>query len=111
MNGKDFAKAASSASDDEFTKNVGGELGYVFRSNTELPPQIVERAFSLAAGEISPELAQTLFGYHIVKTLEYRDTDEAKIAHILIRFKDIGQFVDEREAQIDTNTYITLPER
>jgi len=108
--GADFAKAAAQHSNDEFTKNNGGQFGYIFRSNTDIPPQIVERAFSLAEGETSGELVETLFGYHIVKTLKYRGDDEALVAHILFRFEDASVFINERKTIVDVARYITLPD-
>lgn len=109
-NGGDFAKLAAKHSDDEFTKNDGGQLGFISRGNTEIPPQIVEVAFLLDAGETSKGLVQTLFGYHIVKTLAYRGTDEAQVSHILFRFEDPSVFVSRRQEMIDISRYLTLPE-
>lgn len=109
-NGADFAKAAKLHSDDEFTKDNGGKFGYIFRSNTDIPPQIVERAFSLEKGQVAEDLVQTLFGYHIVKTIDYRSQDEALVAHILFRFEDPSVFINQRKEQIPVSRYITIPE-
>jgi hypothetical protein len=106
QNGLDFAEAAAKYSEDELTKDKGGELGYIFRSNTVLPPQLVEKAFSLAEAEVSGELVETLFGFHIVKTIEYRSPDEALIAHILFRFKDITEFIEQQKKDINIDRYI-----
>lgn len=108
--GADFAKAAKQHSDDEFTRGSGGQFGYIARTNTEIPPQIVEQAFALSAGQVSDSLVQTLFGYHIVKTVEYRGDDEALVAHILFRFEDPSVFLNRHEEQIAVSRYITLDE-
>ena len=110
LSGVDFAKAAKKYSDDEFTKNNGGSLGFIRRTNTDIPPQIVEKAFSLEAGQTADELVQTLFGYHIVRTNKFRGEDEAQISHILFRFEDASVFVNARKEQIGISRYITLPE-
>ena len=107
-NGEPFEQAAKKFSQDEFTKNNGGELGFIFRSNTDIPPQLVERAFSLAEGEVAPELVESLFGYHIVKTIKYRSDDEALIAHILFKFDDIDKKIDKIKQSIDVKEYINL---
>lgn len=106
--GEEFSKAAADHSDDNLTNDKGGVIGYVFRSNTDIPPQLVERAFNLAAGEVSEDLVETLFGLHIVKTVEYRNPDEAQIAHILFRYEDIETFVNERQEQLNSSVYITI---
>lgn len=108
QDGGDFKAIAKSQSDDVLTKDKGGELGFILRSNTDIPPQLVERAFSLKAGEVSPELVETLFGLHIVKTLEFRSNDEAKVAHIFFSFKDIDEFVTERRAELGISNYVQL---
>lgn len=108
LDGGDFTKAAKDHSEDELTADKGGVIGYVFRSNTDIPPQLVERAFNLAADEISDQLVETLFGLHIVKTLDYRNSDEARIAHILFRYEDIEKFIDERQAELETSLYIDI---
>lgn len=110
LEGADFAKAAKQHSEDVFTKDSGGEFGFIFRSNTDIPPQLVERAFTLAAGETSDELVETLFGLHIVRTIEYRSEDEARVAHILFRFREIEEFIAERQADMKVSHYIQLPE-
>ena len=77
--GADFSRAAARHSDDEFTKGDGGRLGYIFRSNTEIPPQIIEAAFLLEEGQVADELVETLFGYHIVKTIDRRKIGRAHV--------------------------------
>lgn len=108
QDGEEFSKAAADHSDDDLTNEKGGVIGYVFRSNTDIPPQLVERAFNLAAGEVSEELVETLFGLHIVKTVEYRNPDEAQIAHILFRYEDIETFVNQRQEELSSSVYITI---
>lgn len=108
--GADFSRAAARHSDDEFTKGDGGRLGYIFRSNTEIPPQIIEAAFLLEEGQVADELVETLFGYHIVKTIDRRSDDEILPAHILFRFEDPSVFINARKEQIDISRYITPAE-
>jgi len=106
-NGENFARAAKAHSEDEFTKDNGGEFGYIFRSNTDIPPQIVEKAFSLGENEVADDLVETLFGWHIVKNLKYRSDNEALIAHILIRFEDASSFINNRKDMLDISRYIS----
>jgi parvulin-like peptidyl-prolyl isomerase len=106
--GEDFAQAAKDHSEDALTKDNGGILGEIFRSNTDIPPQLVERAFSLKEGEVSDQLVETLFGFHIVKNLEYTAEDQVRVAHILFRYEDVDTFVEEREAEANISIYIDV---
>lgn len=108
-NGTDFADVAAEYSDDESTKNNGGELGpFVTRSTRDLDPLVTQKLFELNKGEHS-DIFATSYGLEIVKTLEKRD-DEVKGAHILINFKDVETFVNDLKEQQPARTYISLPE-
>lgn len=109
LGGADFKAIAKAQSDDTLTKDKGGELGVIARSNTELPPQLVETAFSLEAGQTSQELVETLFGLHIVRTIEFRSADEARVAHIFFSYRDIDEFVTQKRSDISLSDYIQIP--
>ena len=63
-NGADFATLAKEESDDQKSKNKGGNLGFFDRG--KMVPEFSDAAFSLKLGEISDPV-KTSFGYHIIK--------------------------------------------
>jgi preprotein translocase subunit SecD len=86
--GEDFAALAQEFSEDLGSSVDGGELPWVTRG--QFVPEFEQAIFEdLKIGEISPELVESQFGYHIIKKLEERLNDsgetEIRAAHILIQ--------------------------
>lgn len=78
--GEDFAELARRFSQDEGTKNSGGELGWFRRG--EMVEAFENAAFELPTGAVS-EPVRTPYGYHIIK-VERRRAGEVRARHILI---------------------------
>ena len=66
--GGDFAALARQLSQDENTKEAGGDLGF-FPLGLLISREVEETAFSLTSGQTS-EVVQSQFGYHVVQVLE-----------------------------------------
>lgn len=71
--GADFGALAKQVSQDEATRDNGGDLGWFARQ--VLPPEFDQAAFALKPGKISA-VVSTQLGLHIIKVLE-RDTKRA----------------------------------
>ncbi len=77
--GADFAQLARTYSQDESTRDAGGDLGW-FPRGVLLAPEVEEVAFSLQAGQVGP-VVQSQFGYHIVQTLERKQDEPISPEH------------------------------
>lgn len=65
--GADFAAVAKQLSQDEATKDNGGELGWI--PHDVMAPEFDQAAFALQPGQISG-VVQSQLGFHIIKVLE-----------------------------------------
>lgn len=78
--GEDFAELAGFVSEDEMTKNRGGDLG--FFSEHRMPPDFVAAIKNMSAGETTG-VVRTQLGFHIIELTETKPPrqmsyDEAK---------------------------------
>ena len=89
--GTDFAVAARRYSDDEGSREQGGDLGWVGRS--DLVPAFARAAFAAPLGQaVGP--VRSRFGWHVIKIENVRG-GERKIRHILVRPRVTDRDVEE----------------
>ncbi len=110
--GADFAEIAKQYSDEEGTRDGGGEFGEVDKSNRNVSQQTVDTLLNLEPGQISDVTVipyQTGYALEIVKNLEDKGSG-ARGAHIIIALKDIAGTLNDRKEEKPYRLYISLPE-
>lgn len=106
--GADFAAVAKKYSDDQKSKDTGGEFGYpIDRTDRNLSAQTTDALFKLQPGQYST-IINTGYALEIVKNLENQG-DKIRGAHILFTFKDIGTYINDLKEKQKVRTYLALP--
>lgn len=115
--GENFAKLAQQYSEDDGSKVKGGDLDW-FGKGVMVKP-FEDAVWALKVNQITSELVQSSFGYHIIKkTAERQGTNglEVRASHILIKTKTAvqpdqwkstelsGQQLKRASVQFDQNT-------
>ncbi len=91
--GGDFAALAKQYSEDQATKDAGGDYGFAIeRTNRNLSPQVIDALFRLGAGQTST-IVETPLGLEILKVRE-KDGTSVRASHIYFTFKGIGTYID-----------------
>lgn len=83
--GADFAKLATENTEDEGSKDKGGE--YDFFGKGTMVKEFEDAAWALKKDEISG-LVKTQFGYHIIKLLDKRDAQTKTLADVKPQIED-----------------------
>lgn len=104
--GEKFSDLAKKYSDDEKSKDKGGVIGTISRTDTELPPEFIQAAFDLDKGEVS-DLVESRFGLHLIRVNKI-DGDEREVAHILFEYFYIDQFLRDKLAEYEVVDYIII---
>ncbi|MGQ9584355.1 MAG: peptidylprolyl isomerase [Anaerolineae bacterium] len=67
--GESFAALAERFSEDESSRQQGGDIGWFPQGLSLLPPEVEEASFALKVGEVS-EVIKAPFGYYIIQVME-----------------------------------------
>lgn len=115
--GKDFSEQAKQFGEDG-TKENGGDLGWFGKG--DMVPEFENAVYALKPGEITQDLVETQYGYHIIK-LEEKKTEKTKDAkgksvsvekvrarHILFRFPSPDTFLDNMARSANFHLYIKV---
>lgn len=90
QNGESFEKLAKEYSEDQYTKNQGGDIYWITAGQTI--PEFDRAVYKTKKGELYPEPIKTNYGYHIIKvTNEQPRVYAVHAQHILIGYKQDGK--------------------
>lgn len=108
--GASFADVAKKYSDNEQTKANGGEFPELIeRTNRDLSAQTTDALFKLQKGQTS-DIINTGYALEILKNLDIQGS-KIRAAHILVQFKDISEYINDRKAEKGARTYISFDEQ
>jgi foldase protein PrsA len=93
QNGADFGTEARKYSDDETTREAGGELGNLILG--QMVPQFEEAVFGLKKGELSQPV-RTEYGYHLIQVVDI--IPEAQIPYEEVKEKIRSALLAQRQA-------------
>lgn len=106
-NGVDFATVAKNYSQDENTKQAGGEFGFpIDQTSRDLSAQTTSALFRLQPGQFS-EVINIGYGLEIVKNIELNG-NKIRGAHMLFNFKDISPQLNELRDKQKSRIYIGI---
>lgn len=103
--GADFAALAEAYSQDAFTREQGGDLGY-FPRGILTSPEVEDVAFSLQPGQVS-DVVQSSIGYHIVQVVDRVDSMEVSPENLrLLKETAVRKWIDDLWAQAEIQRFI-----
>lgn len=110
--GEDFTALAKQTSDDPSAKDNGGDYGFaVTKTNSNVPPEVINALFSLKTGQVSDLIlaSPVLFGqgpsYQIVKVTGING-EAVNAQRIVINLKNISEHVKSLQKQNPAHAYV-----
>lgn len=107
--GKDFGDVAAEFSNEEFTKQQKGNLGYI--TAFSLPYEFENEIYKLKQGEFSTPYKSAI-GWHIFKNVQERKAlGKRKVAQVLIAFPKEGNEDIKRKAAENADSVYAMAKR
>jgi parvulin-like peptidyl-prolyl isomerase len=104
--GADFARLAQTYSQDAYTRDQGGDLGF-FPRGVLTSQEVEDVAFALDPGQVS-EVVQSNLGYHIVKVVERVGEMEVSPDNLrLLRASKVNRWLEDLWGQATIERFVT----
>ncbi len=110
--GAEFSEIVAEYSDEEITKETGGDFGEVDPTNRNVSQQTVDTLLRLSEGQYSGINVipyENGYALEIVKNLEKKGSG-ARGAHIIFRLQDLAASLNDRKDSQPYRLYVSLPE-
>lgn len=105
-NGANFEKMVAKYSQDQFSKNNGGDIFYFTAG--QLPFEFEDAAYKTDVGQIYPGVVETKFGFHIIKVTEKQPRiPKIRASHILASYKNQQGVTDTAAAELKMDSILT----
>lgn len=105
--GASFEEVAKKYSDDEATRDAGGDYGIdIDRANRDISARVTDVIFSLNPGEVS-EVIDTGYSLEIVKTTSV-ENGKARASHIQVNLKNVNEYIEPLKETNKPNKYLSL---
>lgn len=113
--GKDFAEQAKIYGQDG-TKENGGDLGWFGKG--DMVPEFENAVYALKPGEMTQDLVETEYGYHVIKLEEVKtekvkddkgkmvDQQKVHARHILFKFPDASTYMNTLAESANFHLYL-----
>lgn len=102
--GADWTEEAQEYSDDPGTKEVGGDLGTVYKG--QMVPEFEESVYSMAVDEIS-EPVKTSYGYHIIQVTAITEAKQYTLDDESVKSDITTTLVNEAKGKVWTDWLTT----
>lgn len=115
--GKDFAQEAKVYGEDG-TKDNGGDLGWFGKG--DMVPEFEKAVYALKPGQITQDLVETQYGYHVIKLEETKiektkdasgkmvDQQKVHARHILFKFPDASTYMNTLAESANFQFYLKV---
>ena len=103
QHGARFSDMVKKYSDDNYSKNIGGDIYYITAGL--LPPEFEDAAYATPVDSVYPSVVHTRYGYHLIKVTDKRERiPQIRASHILVNFNGPDGKTDTAyaRARIDT---------
>lgn len=104
-NGAKFEDMVVKYSQDQFSKNNGGDIFYFTAG--QLPYEFEDAAYKTDIGQVYPGVVETKFGFHIIKVTDKKPRiPKIRASHILASFKNEKGFADTAAAELKMDSIL-----